>query len=305
MQTILITGGTGLVGTELTKVLLQSGYSVIILTRNASKATAIANLKYAYWDIDNNKIDIAALQQADAIIHLAGAGVMDKPWTKAYKKTIEDSRVKSSLLIVNTLKTITHKVKTIVSSSAIGWYGKDVLPNHYFTENEPASADYLGEVCKKWEDSIDAASQMGIRVCKLRTGIVLSNKGAAYVEFKKTMPFKIASVLGNGKQIVSWIHIDDLCRQFIFALQQNIAGSYNAVAPTPVSNSTLVKAIAKKVCGSFYLTVPVPNFVLKIILGERSIEILKSATVSCKKIIDAGFVYKFATIEAAVNDLEA
>jgi uncharacterized protein len=163
----------------------------------------------------------------------------------------------------------------------------------------------LGIVCKKWEDSISEATSLGIRVCKMRTGIVLSRLGGAYVEFRKTLAFGIASILGTGKQIVSWIHIDDLCNQFIFALEnEKIEGSYNAVAPLPVSNKSLTLAIAKLMCPKFFIPTFIPTFILKIMLGDRSVEILKSATVSSKKIENAGYKFLFSSAEEAIQNLE-
>jgi uncharacterized protein len=192
-----------------------------------------------------------------------------------------------------------------VSASAIGWYGEDKIPNHYFIENEKADDAFLGIVCKKWEQSVEAAEALGIRVCKLRTGIVLSDDGGAYKEFKAPLKLGVASILGNGKQMVSWIHIDDLCRQYIFALEnEKVSGSYNAVAPRPVSNKTLTLEIAKNVKGKFYIPVHVPTFVLKIMMGSRSVEILKSATVSCEKIKESGFTFLYPSIEAAVEEIE-
>ena len=305
MSTILITGGTGLVGKALTSLLISKNYKVIILTRSVPTVSDNTNVSYSAWDIKNNRIDIEAIKKADAIIHLAGAGVMDKKWNAAYKAEIVLSRTQSSELIVKTLKENKNNVKAIISASAIGWYGADKVANHYFTENEPADAQFLGETCKAWEESISGATALGVRVCKLRTGIVLSRLGGAYIEFRKKLAFGIASILGNGKQMVSWIHIDDLCNQFLFALEnEKMEGSYNAVAPMPVSNKTLTLAIAKIICPKFYIPTYVPTFILKIMLGERSVEILKSTTVSSKKIEDAGYKFLFATAEIAIQNLE-
>jgi uncharacterized protein len=305
MKTILITGGTGLVGKALTSLLLAKSYNVIILTRKIPNTNSNQKIKYALWDIDKKTIDVAALQQADAIIHLAGAGVMDKSWTPEYKLQIEKSRTESGDLLIKNLTENKHKVKVLVSSSAIGWYGEDKKPSHFFTEDEPADKGFLGETCKRWEASVEPAKTLGIRLVMLRTGIVLSKVGGAYVEFRKTIPFGLASVLGNGNQMVSWIHIDDICNQYLFALENELLeGSYNAVAPLPVNNKTLTTTIAKKLNGKFFITLPVPIFMLKLILGERSIEILKSTTVSAEKIKNAGYKFIFSTIEDAVNDLE-
>jgi uncharacterized protein len=305
MRTILIAGGTGLVGKSLVQQLLQKEYEVIILTRKLTDTPHQKNLSYALWNVKEGTIDADAFKKANAIIHLAGAGVMDKKWDETYKKEIEESRTKSSALLIDTLQKIDHKVEVMISASAIGWYGEDKIPNHYFKENENADNAFLGMVCKKWEESVEVAEQIGIRVCKLRIGIVLSNDGGAYKEFRSPLKFGVASILGNGKQIVSWIHIDDLCRQFIFALEnENISGSYNAVAPMPVSNKTLTLEIAKNVKGKFYIPIHVPDFILKIMLGGRSVEILKSSTVSCEKIKAAGFTFLYPSIEVAVEQIE-
>jgi uncharacterized protein len=305
MRTILITGGTGLVGKALVKQLVQKNYNVIILTRNIIDFKPLPNVSYALWNVKEGTIDVEVVKKVDAIIHLAGAGVMDKKWTAAYKKEINESRTKSSELLIKTLKNNVHKVQVIISASAIGWYGEDKIPGHYFTENEKPDAAFLGEVCKEWEASIEPAETLGIRVTKLRTGIVLAKDGGAYPEFKSSLKFGVASILGSGKQVVSWIHIDDLCRQYIFALEnEHVKGSYNAVAPMPVTNKTLTLTIANKVKGKFYIPIHVPQFALNILLGTRSIEILKSATVSADKIKKDGFIFHYPTVEAAVESIE-
>ena len=305
MRTILITGGTGLVGKALVKHLIQKNYQVIILTRKIKDFEPENNVSYALWNVKENTIDIDAVKKADAIIHLAGAGVMDKKWTAEYKNEILESRTKSSELLIKTLTNNVHKVQVIVSASAIGWYGEDKIPGHYFTENEKPDAAFLGKVCKQWEESIEPAEALGIRVIKLRTGIVLSKDGGAYPEFKSSLKFGVASILGSGKQVISWIHIDDLCRQYIFALEnEHVQGSYNAVAPKPVTNKTLTLAIANVVKGKFYIPVHVPQFALTILMGTRSIEILKSATVSADKIKKDGFIFLYPAVEAAVEAIE-
>ena len=305
MRTILITGGTGLVGKALTKRLTEKNYQVIILTRSIKDVPTQKNITYALWNVKEKQIDVHAVKKADAIIHLAGAGVMDKKWTEEYRKEIRDSRVNSSKLIVETLKNNEHKVQVIVSASAIGWYGEDKKTGHAFDENEPADKAFLGEVCKEWEESIEPATGMGIRVVKLRTGIVLSEEGGAYPEFKSSLKLGVASILGSGKQVISWIHIDDLCREYIFALENEMMeGSYNAVAPNPVNNKAMTLAIAEKVKGKFYIPLHVPQFVLSVMLGQRSTEILKSATVATDKIVHIGFTFLYPTIQEAIAAIE-
>jgi uncharacterized protein (TIGR01777 family) len=303
-QTVLITGGTGLVGKALTKALVSKGYSVIILTRNAGEKKQEDNVRYANWNVEKQQVDIPALQQADHIIHLAGAPVVAKKWTAAYKKEIQDSRTESSRLIIDALNSSTNKVNTVVSASAIGWYGADAKNAMPFTEDDPADESFLGQTCKLWEAGIEPITALGKRLVKLRIGIVLSNDGGALAEFKKPVRFGVAAILSNGKQIVSWIHIDDLCSMFIAAIEnENLSGSYNAVAPNPVSNKNLTLTLANAMKGKFYVSMHVPAFVLKIMMGQRSIEVLKSTTASCKKIQGTGFEFKFNFIQDAINDL--
>lgn len=304
METVLITGGTGLIGRALTQALIQKRYKVIVLTRDATRKPENDRLSYAQWDVKKQTIDVNALQSADYIIHLAGAGVVDKKWTAAYRKEILESRTNSSKLIINTLSSVNNKVKAMISSSAIGWYGPDKADAKPFTENDPASADFLGETCRLWEQSVEDAEKIGIRVCKLRTGIVLTNDGGAMKEFKRPILFGIAPILGSGKQMVSWIHIEDLCRMFMYAIEnQSLEGSYNAVAPMPVSNKTLMLTLAKAMRGRFFIPLYVPSFILKIMMGSRSIEVLKSTTVSAEKIKNAGFTFLYPSIEAAIQKL--
>jgi len=304
MPKVLITGGTGLVGQTLTTHLIKAGYSVIILTRKRPKEPDPAgNISYVEWDIKTGKIDKEALTGADHIVHLAGAGVMDKPWTEAYKKEIVDSRVKSSELLVKTLKENRHNVRSVISASAIGWYGLD-KPGQVFNETDPAADNFLGETCLQWERSIEPVEEQGIRLVKLRLGIVLAKGGGALEEFRKPLRLGVATILGSGKQIISWIHIDDLCRIFIYAMEnEGLTGSYNAVAPDPVSNKELVLEVAQCMRGSFFIPFHVPEFVIKLMLGAKSIEVLKSTTVSCKKIKGEGFTFLYPSLKPAIENL--
>ena len=316
MATILITGGTGLVGKAVGQALLKKGYKVIILSRQSGKNSTIADLSYAQWNVDAQTIDRQAIEKADYIIHLAGAGVADKRWTKKRKQEIIDSRVNSSQLIIDSLKTIPNKVKAVVSASAIGWYGPDDLtpsPSperegsrlRKFIESDPAASDFLGTTCKLWEESIEPVIQKDIRLVKLRIGIVLSKDGGALKEFLKPLKFGVAATLGNGKQIISWVHIDDLASMFVFAIEnENMNGSYNAVAPHPVSNKELTIQLAKE-RKKLYIPIHVPSFILNMILGEMSIEVLKSTTVSSNKLNKEGFQFQFPAITTALSELIA
>lgn len=303
MTTVLITGGTGLVGHKLSSFLAEKEYQVIILTRNPANREDKKNISYAAWDPNAKSIDTDAVKKADFIIHLAGAPVMEKKWTPAYKKEIAESRIKSSLLLSETLKNNPHHVQAIISSSAIGWYGPDKNDQHAFVETDPPAPDFLGQTCLQWEQSIESAEQQNVRVCKLRTGIVLAEKEGALEEFIKPLKLGVATILGNGKQMISWIHVDDLCAMFHHMMTNNLSGSYNAVAPEPVSNKKLVLTLAKILKGTFFIPVHVPIPVLKLVLGERSIEVLKSAKVSADKVLGTGFKFQYPDIDTALLDI--
>ena len=311
MLTVMITGGTGLLGKALSNYLSNHGYHVIILSRQVNTVfikqpsePTKGTLQYARWDIKNKEIDLQAFRETDYIIHLAGAGVMDKKWTKAYKQEIVNSRVESSKLLLNTLITVPNHVKAFIGASAIGFYGEDKQPPRAFVEEDPPASGFLAETCSRWEESTQSVTQLNIRRVILRIGIVLSKEGGALRSFMKPMRFRVAPILGNGKQMVSWIHIADLCRMILFAIEnEQVQGYYNAVAPEPINNLTLNKALASKMKGSFYFPFHVPSFLLKWLLGEKSIEVLKSTTVSSEKIQKEGFRFDYPTIDIALNEL--
>lgn len=307
MPVVLISGGSGLIGNHLTRLLIERGYAIIVLSRKKNKISSDPKVSYSYWNVAEKIIDANVVKKADHIIHLAGAGVIDKTWTDEYKKTILESRTKSAGLIINCLKGNENRVKTFVSASAIGWYGEDANSAEKkdgFIESDMPANDFLGETCLLWEAAVDKATESGARLVKLRTGIVLSNDGGAFKEYKKPLRFGVGTILGNGRQIVSWIHIDDLCRMYCEAIENNyLMGSYNAVAPEPVSQKKLILTLGQKLRNKFFIPIYVPSLLLKLIFGKRTIEILKSATVSNKKIKSAGFTFLYPSIEAAIDEL--
>lgn len=305
MATILITGGSGLVGRELSSFLLAQGYDVVWLSRKAGE-TRIAGktIPILAWNPQKGTINDRAIEQADHIINLAGAGVADKRWTAHRKQEIVESRVKSGQLLAAALTRIPHKVKTFIQPSAIGWYGPDTVDSQTkggFLESDPCFPDFLGETCKAWEESIDGIQAMGIRVVIYRMGIVLSRQGGAYQEFSKPLRMGVATIMGSGKQMVSWIHVQDLCRLFLYAIENpSLTGIFNAVAPTPVSNEMLVRTIAQNL-RERYLAIKLPTWLLQLVLGEMSIEVLKSATVSSANIQKAGFDFLYPNIHTALR----
>lgn len=308
MPTVLLTGGTGMIGSHLQKFLLEKGYSIIVLIRNEKqRKSSDKNISYAKWNVEKEEIDKDAIAEADYIIHLAGANVAEKRWTNKRKKEIVESRTKTGALLVKSLKEIPNKVKVVISASAIGWYGADTngSKQHGFKEDAPAANNFLGNTCKLWEENIEPVEQLNKRLAIFRFGIVLSKKGGALDEFKKPLKLGIAGILDDGKQIISWIYIDDLCRLLLFAIEhENISGIYNAVAPQPVTNKELALVLAKNIRGNFFIPVHVPAFALKLALGELSVEVLKSTTVSSEKIIKAGFSFLYPSINTALENLE-
>jgi uncharacterized protein len=303
MDTVIITGGTGLIGTALSNYLASQGKEVVVLTRDPqSHRSASPGISYAAWNIDEQSINEAAFRKAKYIIHLAGAGVADKPWTEKRKKEILESRTKSSALLVKALENIPNEIVSVVSASAIGWYRQN--QGAPAVETDPADSGFLGETCRAWENSIQPVTGLGKKLVILRTGIVLSKEGGAFPAFAKPVRYGIAGILGNGKQMISWIHIEDLCRLYMESmLNPNWKGIYNAVAPHPVNNRTFTIELAKKMKGSFFLPIPVPDFVLRFMLGARREEVLKSSYISSNKIKQQGFQFIYPTIDAAFREL--
>jgi uncharacterized protein (TIGR01777 family) len=303
MASVIITGGTGLIGTALSKLLVLQGHSVVILSRDpASRRRSSPSISYAAWNIDDQSINEDAVSKAKYIIHLAGAGVADKRWTDKRKKEIQDSRIKSGNLLVKALTQIPNNVEAVISASAIGWYRES--SGVQSIETDPPDPGFLGETCRLWEEHIQPVTALGKRLVILRSGIVLSNDGGAFPEFRKPVKLGIAAILGNGRQIISWIHLDDICRVYLEAMiNPKWTGVYNAVAPQPVTNKTFMIELGNRMKKNFYIPFPVPGFLLKGLLGEKSIEVLKSSNVSCDKIKKQGFQFIYPTLDGAFKDL--
>lgn len=299
METILITGASGLIGRHLTVLLKERGYRVIHLSRFPSKKNVAETF---VWDIDKQTIDEQAVKEADYIVHLAGAGITHHRWTTAQKKEIINSRVESIQLLFNTIQKTNKSLKGFISASGVGIYGGWTKQKIYM-ENDPPASDFLGKVCKKWEDASESISQLGIRVVKLRTGIVLTDKGGALKKIAMPIKFFIGAPLGNGKQYIPWIHIDDICAMYIKAIEDNrMQGAYNAVAPEHITNTGLTKMIAHTLHRP--LIVPhLPAFIIKWLLGKMAVIVLEGSRVSCKKIQDTGFQFKFPTVKTALKEL--
>jgi uncharacterized protein (TIGR01777 family) len=301
MQQVLITGGSGLVGRHLTKLLLEKGYDVCWLGRTSDTAGKIIKYK---WDIGKGYIAPEALAQTDYIIHLAGAGVADKPWTTARKQEILESRTHSTALLTKALREMPHRVKAVIAASAIGLYGLDT-GDRLLTENAPTGQDFLARVVQAWEAETDLIAKSGIRTVKLRIGIVFSNEGGALPKLVQPVRMYAGAPLGSGKQWMSWIHIDDLCRMFIWAMENpQAAGAYNAVAPNPATNEAVTKAVGK-ILHRPILPLNVPAFTIKLMFGEMGNIVLGGNKVSSRRIEQEGFVFQYPQLEEALRDLLA
>jgi uncharacterized protein len=302
MQKILITGGSGLIGKELSRQLAEKSYEIRIIGRKRPKQVNPA-FSFYEWDIDKGIFDKEALVNIDYIVHLAGENISGKRWTKGQKKMIEDSRVKSSELIYQSCLENNTWPKAFISGSAIGYYGtftSEVL----ISEESPVGKDFLASVCQKWERSADLFAEKKVRTVKIRTGVVLSNYGGAYVKMANVAKQGMSTTLGQGKQYVPWIHIHDLVGIFIKAIEdESMNGVFNGVSPQHLSNKELTKQIARSLNKPFFLP-PLPSLFLSSIYGEMANILLKGSRVSSEKIIQQGFVFKFPTIEKALDNLK-
>lgn len=298
MQTVLITGGTGLIGSRLSDLLAEKGYKVIHLSR---KRKLSAKYPAYQWNIKKGEIDESALQQADYIISLAGAGIADKRWTANRKKLIIDSRVNGIELLAKELKAKNIRPKAIIGASAIGFYGDS--GQGLMTEESATGSDFLAESVRAWEKSYESLKPLTPRLPVIRVGIVLSTKGGALEKMLPTYKVGVGTYFGDGSQIYSWIHIDDICQMFIHALEnEDLDNIYNGVSPNPVSNKKLAIDIGKAM-NKTTLPIPAPAFAMKIALGEMSAVVLSSSNVSAQRISETGFQFEYPELIPALKDI--
>ena len=294
---ILITGGTGLIGHNLTKLLLEKGYAVSHLSRSPGKDERV---KTYLWNVNEGQIDERCIDGIDTVIHLAGAGIADKRWTEKQKKEITDSRVKSIQLIYGLLKEKAHTIASVISASAIGFYSD--RGDELMTESSPPNSDFMAKCCVAWENAADEGAALGLRIVKFRTGVVL-DKGGPLAKIAIPVKLYVGAPLGSGEQWVPWIHWQDVVNMYLFALEnETLTGVYNMVSPNPASNEQFTKAVAKQLRKPLWLP-NVPAFILKMLLGEMSTIVLGSTKVSADKITGAGFQFKYPSIEAALNEI--
>lgn len=291
-RTIAVTGSSGLIGSALVSHLRSKGDVVIKLVRREPRAK-----DEAFWDPMNGKVDLVALEGVDSIVHLAGAGVGDRRWTTSYKAEILNSRLYGTTTIASAAEQL--KIKSLISSSAIGWYGE--TGNRAVTENDRGGDDFLAHVCLEWERAADGAPS--VRTVKLRTGLVLDPTGGALGRMMPLFKFGLGGKLGSGKQWWSWITLHDQVRAIDYLIDSDLSGPVNITAPNPATNSEFTAALARALRRPALL--PVPGFALKFALGGFSTEILGSKRVLPERLNEAGFTFDFPHLAPALIKLAA
>jgi len=298
VEKILITGGTGLIGSHLIPILKERGYQVVLLSRREQMHLGC---KAFEWDLDKNYIDENAFEGVTRIIHLAGAGIADKRWTDSRKKVLVNSRVKSAELLLNYVREKSVGLKSFISASGIGYYGTSTT-EHVFTESDPPADEFVSEICVEWEAAADQFSDI-CRVVKLRTGVVLSADGGALEKLSKPIKLGFGAPIGSGNQYMPCIHIKDLCMMYAYVLKNESAnGVYNAVSGQKSTNKDLTKAVADELNKPLWLP-NVPGFALKLVFGEMSKILLGGSHVSAEKIKSLGFEFEFPTLKTALSEI--
>ncbi len=296
--TILIAGGTGLIGSRLAEMLREKGYVVRLLTRSPKSKGQY------FWNPSMGEMDAAALQGVDSIVNLAGAGIADGRWTEARKKEIVESRTQSASLLFREMEGMPNRPKSYLSASAVGYYGNSGEAWMH-EESRPVDQGFLVECCQKWEAAANQMTRLGIRTIKFRIGVVLAKEGGALAEMVKPLRFGLGVYFGDGQAWWPWVHREDVCRAFVWAIEnQEVEGVFNLVAPAPARSIDLVKAIAKAM-GQTAIFLPAPAFVLRLILGEMSAVLLNSNRVSAEKLTKAGFEFQWPELNGALRDIFA
>ncbi|SFJ17643.1 TIGR01777 family oxidoreductase [Myroides guanonis] len=296
---ILITGATGFLGQSITSFLLGKGHTIHYLTTQPKKLLDSTRYHGFLWNPKKGELNVKSLEGVEVIVHLAGESIAGS-WSKEGKERILKSRIVSSQLLFNVLKNNSHKVKNIVCASAIGVY-KNSDQWQYENRSEVAS-DFLGDVVLQWENENRKFESLGIDVCLIRIGLVLSRTAGALPELIKPIIWRFGSVLGSGNQYYSWIHVEDVTRLFTYAIEHNLVGVYNAVAQEPEKNKEFVKKLATKLDRIIWLP-RVPTFMLMLVLGEKHVLVTSGQRVSNDKVLETGFVFKFPTLDKALSNL--
>lgn len=296
---IIITGGTGFLGSELIKDLIAQNYNCVVFTRNPSKYQNTESVEYVEWIPESNYL-AKHISGAKAIINLAGAPIAGKRWTKSYKKEIIDSRVETTKALVEAVNQCSNKPQKFLSSSASGYFGD--RGDEILTDESEPGKNFLAEVCIKWEQATENLSK-NVDLIIFRTGIVLDPDNGALEQLLKPIKMYLGGSLGTGNQYFPWIHVADWKRFLIFALSNNGLGQKNNLcAPNPVTNNVLTKTIGKVYKRPTMFKVPA--IVLRIVLGEAASMILDSTRMEPKNIQEANFKFEYELIEEAITNLK-
>lgn len=299
MAKILITGGSGLVGTALCKKLIALNHEVRILSRHPKSTDKI---KSFFWNVESQQIDETAFDGVEHIIHLAGAGIADSRWTDARKKEIIDSRVNSMKLITEVIKKKNMRLKSFVGASAVGKYGM-ITSEKIYSETDSGQEDFLSDCCTQWENSYKEIETLSEKMCIIRLAMVLSANGGALKRLMPLFKLGLGSAIGSGKQYMPWIHIEDLVSVFCEALfNQNFKGTYNAVSSEHTTNKEFSKQLAKSLSKPFFVP-NVPSFLMKLLFGEMANMLLQGSRVSNQKLLHTGFTFKYPILTEALNNI--
>lgn len=297
---VLITGGSGFLGSRLSEILSEKGYEVAHLGRSKNGKSLY---KTYVWDISKGHIESGALDNTSFIIHLAGAGVADKRWTDDRKKLLKSSRIDSANLLLNHLKKKRAKIDAFISASAIGIYGFDTGSIVQTEDRVQLVDDFLATLTKDWENAADQFKECASRVVKFRIGLVLSKQGGLLAKLLPPARLGLSTAFGNGDQYMSWIHIDDLAGMFVMAIEkETLNGVYNAVAPNPVTNTDFLNVLARTIDRPYILP-NTPKFIMKLAFGELSSIITGGNKVSSGKIEKAGFSFQFEVLDKALENI--
>jgi uncharacterized protein (TIGR01777 family) len=302
MATILITGGTGMIGLRLAQMLKNQGHTLHLLSRT-SKSVKPYDAVFS-WDVKKGNLDERSLDDVEVIVHLAGAGIADQRWTDERKSEILSSRVDSAKLILEALKRRKQSLTAFVSGSAIGWYGAHT-DSLIHNETEPAAFDFMGETCRKWEHVADLFQPVAERIVKVRTGVVFAKNAGALPKMAQPIKWYVGSPLGSGKQQIPWIHLDDICTIFSNAVSDSrYYGSINATATENCTNKEFTKVLAK-VLHRPMIPFHVPSFVIKTIFGEMAVVVLEGSRVSNHRIKQMGYSFQYPSLETAIRNILA
>jgi len=297
---ILITGGTGFVGTQLTSRLIKDNHEVTILSRSAKRSGEIPReISYLQGDPTQKGSWQEAIKNHDAAINLAGASIFAK-WTEEHKKAIRESRVSTTRNIVEGIPSHPQKQFAFFSTSAVGYYG--FCGDEELTEESPHGDDFLARIASEWEGEALKAKEKGARVVITRFGIVMGEKGGALGQMIPLFKKFIGGPIGSGRQWFSWVHIKDLAEAFTFLLKHpEISGPVNVCSPNPVRNKDLAKALGRALHRPSFM--PAPGFMIKLVLGEFGSVILEGQRVIPKRLLDSGFAFQYPEIDKALQEI--